>query len=284
MEDQSPSVAVPRGLVQPHRDPVREQVPDRHDLLARVLQRGHHAVAHRPALRRERGQGGLDPLAQLLVGLVGGQERHLVHHDHHEREFDRRGVVALLSGQLRGPGPHISDGGFEHGDDRGRVGGVLAVVVEDGPAVGQFHHLRVGREYLDQPGLEQAEQGADQGPEDGAFPGAGGPGDQQVGAVQPGQPRRAVLPAADGQGLEVGARGDGQGRDDRGEGVAADEFEDQEAGPGRADPAEQGAEPVGQVLGPGGEVGGGLAAGGLVGGQSGGAGAELSGTWIWGSS
>ena len=62
-----------------------------------------------------------------------------------------------------------------------------------------------------------------------------------------------------GQRLQVGVLGDGQGGDDRGEGVAADELQDQEAGPGRADPAQQGAEPVGQVLGPVGEVGGGLA-------------------------
>jgi hypothetical protein len=54
-------------------------------------------------------------------------------------------------------------------------------------------------------------------------------------------------------------RGDGQGGDDRGERVAADELQDQEAGLGRADPAQQGAEPVGQALRFGGEVGSGLA-------------------------
>jgi len=38
------------GFVQAHGDPVGEQVADRHDLFARVLQRSHHAVADRPAL------------------------------------------------------------------------------------------------------------------------------------------------------------------------------------------------------------------------------------------
>ena len=45
----------------------------------------------------------------------------------------------------------------------------------------------------------------------------------------------------------------------RGQSVAADELQDQEAGPAGADPAQQGAEPVRQVLGAAGEVGGGLA-------------------------
>ena len=63
----------------------------------------------------------------------------------------------------------------------------------------------------------------------------------------------------DGQRLEVGVLRDGQGGDDGGQGVAADELQDQGAGPGSADPADHRAEPVRQVLGPVGEVGGGLA-------------------------
>ena len=77
--------------------------------------------------------------------------------------------------------------------------------------------------------------------------------------MQPDQPRGAVLAAADRQRPQVRRARDGQGGDDGGEGVAADELQDQEAGPGGADPAQQRAEPVGQVLGPAGEVGGGLA-------------------------
>jgi hypothetical protein len=84
---------------------------------------------------------------------------------------------------------HVGDGGLQHGHDRGRISGVLAIGVEDGPAIGQFHHLRIGRQDAHQPGLEQAEHGPDQRPDHRAFPGAGGPGDQQVGAVQPHQPR-----------------------------------------------------------------------------------------------
>ena len=72
--------------------------------------------------------------------------------------------------------------------------------------------------------------------------------------MQPDQPGQAVLPAADRQGLEVGAVGDGQGGDDGGQGVTADELQHHRAGPGGADPAQQGAEPVGQVVGPVGEV------------------------------
>jgi hypothetical protein len=48
----------------------------------------------------------------------------------------------------------------------------------------------------------------------------------------------AVLAAADRQRPQVGDRGDGQGGDDGGQGVAADELQDQEAGPGGADPAD----------------------------------------------
>ena len=56
------------GLVQPHGDPVGEQVADGHDFLARVLQRGDHAVPDGAALGGEGGQVGLDPLPQCLSG------------------------------------------------------------------------------------------------------------------------------------------------------------------------------------------------------------------------
>src|SRR5215471_9092757 len=80
------------------------------------------------------------------------------------------------------------------------------------------------------------------------LPGAGGPGDQQVGAVQPDQPRGAVLPAADRQGPQVRRGGDREGGDDDGECVAADQLEHEPAGPGRADPAQERAEPVGEIV------------------------------------
>jgi hypothetical protein len=66
------------GFVQPHGDPVGEQVPDAQHVLARILQRSDHAVADRATLRGERGQGVHDSLAHLAVGLVGGQERDLI--------------------------------------------------------------------------------------------------------------------------------------------------------------------------------------------------------------
>jgi hypothetical protein len=35
------------------------------------------------------------PFSQVPFGLVGGQERQLVHQHHHERELRRRGVIAV---------------------------------------------------------------------------------------------------------------------------------------------------------------------------------------------
>ena len=97
------------GLIQPHRDPIGEQVADRHDLLARVLERGDHAVADRPALGRQRRQRRLDPLTGDLVGVVGSQERDLIDQHHHERMLDGGGVVTLAPGQHRGACPHVGD-------------------------------------------------------------------------------------------------------------------------------------------------------------------------------
>ena len=75
------------GLIEPHGDPGGEQVPEGDHVLARVLQRGDHAVADRPALGGQGRQRGLGPFAQVAVGLVGGQERELVDQHHDEREL-----------------------------------------------------------------------------------------------------------------------------------------------------------------------------------------------------
>ena len=56
--------------------------------------------------------------------------------------------------------------------------------------------------------------------------------------MQPDQPCRPVFAASHRQGLQVGVLGDAQGGDDRGQGVAVDEFQDQEAGLGGAHPAQ----------------------------------------------
>ena len=61
-----------------------------------------------------------------------------------------------------------------------------------------------------------------------------------------------------GSALRSGWAGTGQGGDDGGQGVAADELQHHRAGSGGADPAQQRAEPVRQVVGPLGEVGRGL--------------------------
>jgi hypothetical protein len=49
---------------------VGEQVPDRQHLLARILQRGDDAVADRPALDGEGGEGGHDPVPQAKETLT----------------------------------------------------------------------------------------------------------------------------------------------------------------------------------------------------------------------
>ena len=103
------------GLVQPQRDLVGEQVADVQDFLARVLQRGDDAVADRAALSGQGGQRGQDALAELAVGLVGGQERDLIDQDHDERVRGGRGVVALAAGEPGGPFLHRGHVGFEQG-------------------------------------------------------------------------------------------------------------------------------------------------------------------------
>ena len=62
-----------------------------------------------------------------------------------------------------------------------------------------------------------------------------------------------------GSALRSGPGGDGQGGDDGGQGVAADELQHHPPGLRRADPAQQRAEPVRQRFGMPGEVGRGLA-------------------------
>ena len=115
------------GLIQPHRDPVREQVPDRQHVLARVLQRGHHAVPDRPALRGQGGEGGHDPLPEFAVRLVGGQERDLIDQHHHERVLHGRDVVAAFPGEPGRPALHVRHCLLQHDRDGFRVGGVGAV-------------------------------------------------------------------------------------------------------------------------------------------------------------
>ncbi|MGO9141656.1 MAG: phosphotransferase [Streptosporangiaceae bacterium] len=63
----------------------------------------------RAALGRQGGERGLDPLAEGLVGEVGGEERDIVHDDRHERVLGRGGVVALLAAQGVGAGLHDGD-------------------------------------------------------------------------------------------------------------------------------------------------------------------------------
>ena len=61
-----------------------------------------------------------------------------------------------------------------------------------------------------------------------------------------------------GSALRSGRSGDGDGGDDEGQGVAADELQHDGAGPGGADPAQHRAEPVRQVLRPLRDIGRGL--------------------------
>ena len=52
-------------LGQPQPDAGREQVPERQHVLTRVLQRGDHVHADRPALGQQQAEGGLDPVADF---------------------------------------------------------------------------------------------------------------------------------------------------------------------------------------------------------------------------
>ena len=241
-------------LVEAQRDLVGEQVADVEHFLARVLQRGDDAVADRAALGGERGERGEGALAELAVGLVGGQERDLVDQDHDERVLGGRGVVALAAGEPGGPVLHRGHVGFEQVGDVGRVGGVPAVPVEQRPAEGQLHQLRITGMDPDQPGGHRGEHGPDQAPQVGALARSGRARDQQVRAVQPDRERPAVLAPADRQRPQVGHRGDRQGGDRprrarRGGPAPGRPL----PGPAGADPAREHAEPVRQLLGPVGE-------------------------------
>ena len=105
------------GLIEAHGDPVREQVAQGHDLLTRVLQRGHHAEPDRAALGGQGGEGGFDPVPELLVGLVGGQEGDLIDQDHDQRVRGCRRVLAAGPGVGGGAGLHLGDRVVEHGRD-----------------------------------------------------------------------------------------------------------------------------------------------------------------------
>ncbi len=104
----------------------------------------------------------------------------------------------------------------------------------------------------------RGQQGPDQRPDHRALPRPGGPRDQHMRRDQPQPPRRAVLAPAHRQPGQVHLPSDRQGRDRIGEGVGADQLQQQRAGRDVADPAQPGAERVGQVLGLGREVGRGL--------------------------
>ena len=158
-----------------------------------------------------------------------------------------------------GAGVHGGDGGLQHGGDRLGAGGIGAVGVEDGPAVGQLHQLGVSGQHPDQALLHEREHGPDQPPQQRRLPRPGRARDQHMGAVQPDQPGQAVLAAADRQGPQVGMRGNRERGDEGGQGITADELQHHRPGPGRPDPAQHRAEPVRKIIGVRGEVSGGLA-------------------------
>ena len=166
-----------------------------------------------------------------------------------------RGVVPLLPGERGGAGLHVGDGLVEHLGDGHRVGGVGAVGVEDDPAVGQLHQLRVSGQHPDEAGAHQRQHRPDQAPQQGRFPAPVAPASRRWVPCSRTSQGRPSSRRPTGRRAQVGPVGDGQGGDDGGQGVTADELQHHRAGPGGADPAQQGAEPVGQVVGPVGEVG-----------------------------
>jgi hypothetical protein len=157
-------------------------------------------------------------------------------------------MVALATGEPGRPVLHVSYRAVEHGRDRGRIGGIGAVGLEDDPAVGQLHQLRVSGQDPDQPGLHQREHGPDQPPQQGRLPGPGSACDQHVRPVEFDQPGQAVFATANRQRLQIGEVRDRRGRDEGGQGITADELKHHRPGLRRADPAQQCPESVRQVL------------------------------------
>ena len=219
------------------------------------MQRADHAHPDRPALAGQRGDRGLGPLAQVPVGLVGGQERQLVHQHHHERELRGQREGAGPAAELPGPVVHLGDRGLQQLDHRGRVAGVP---VEQGPAERQLHPLGIQRPHLHPPAAMAGSRARiiDQITE--PFPDPVAPAISTCVDGQPQPPWRAVLAPADRQPGQVHLAGNRQGGDRIGEGVRADQLQQQHARRDVADPAQPGAERVRQVLGLGGEVGRGL--------------------------
>jgi hypothetical protein len=89
-------------------------------------------------------------------------------------------MVALPPGEPGRPVLHVRHRGLQHDGDRHGAGGVGAVGVEDGPAVGQLHQLGIGGQDPGQTGLQQREDGPDQAPQQRGLARPGGACDQDV--------------------------------------------------------------------------------------------------------
>jgi len=139
----------------------------------------------------------------------------------------------VLAREDGGAGLHLLYRVLEHGHDRRGGGGVAAVPVEDRPAVGQLHQL-LGQRPKSAPARP---------PSRAAWPGSatttarpsrpGGPGDQHMVPCTRTSQISPFLAAADRQRPQIHPDRDRQGRDDGGQGVAADELQHQR--PGEAD-------------------------------------------------
>ena len=173
---------------------------------------------------------------QALVGLVGGQERHLVDHHQDERVLDGRGVVALDSGEPARPFLHDLDGRLPGGrrsrPDRRRTGRRTGRGRRTAPSAWDPAPRSATR-----PARTAGSRPADGGPDERALARPGGARDQDVCAVDLEPPRRAVLALADlDRPDRVPPRGIGSAGNGVGQRVTPGEGQQQPARPGDGSP------------------------------------------------
>ena len=125
--------------------------------------------------------------------------------------------------------------------------------LEQLPAERQLHQLRITGMHPHQPGGHRGQQGADQAPQVRALPRPGGPGDQQVRAVQPDRERSPSSHRPTGSARRSGTGGIGRAGITAARASRRTNSSTTLPGPGGTDPAGVRAEPVRQFLGPVGE-------------------------------
>ncbi|OLT10142.1 hypothetical protein BJF78_29215 [Pseudonocardia sp. CNS-139] len=180
------------GLVEPHGDLDREQMPEVDHRLARVLHRADHAHTERTALACERLQRHLRAGLEPLVGLVGDDVGQLVDDQEHERHAGLRRPLRHLPvpeplGPLTGEGRDV----FEQ-----LHGGLVVAVDELGEQLGRaakFHAaFGVDTEDLHVSGADGRGEVPQRRPYRRGLARAGRADDEHMSAGEPDPPGRPV--------------------------------------------------------------------------------------------